>query len=405
MEATAVSLARSVLDVVLRSAQSTVAAEVALLLGVPSEVEFIRNELEMMRSFLKAASDHPEAGPAGQTDQVRTLVKQVRDLAYDVEDCLLEFALYAARTSSSWAGSTLLPGAVAERRRIAARIRDLKASFVEMNQRYQRYNIAVDRTAARGTEEQASTLPEQDVNSAELAFQESDIIGRLKEKAELIKLISRSEPEPEPEEGHQVLQRGTSTSWLVTLISWVDYMVPSIWEASRPSPLPRALRSFRRGGDGALRVVSVWGMGGMGKSSLARMVHNDPALLDEFDCDAWVTVPHLLDNPEMWFRRRLRNELGLAHDQNVQDYLRDKRYLVIVDDLLDTDEWENIWQVFPHDNRKGSRIIVTTRREDVARHCTREGNGAEGNELIYKLEPLKEAESMNLLCRKLFMSK
>ncbi|TVU08922.1 hypothetical protein EJB05_42349, partial [Eragrostis curvula] len=235
---------------------------------------------------------------------------------------------------------------------------------------------------------------------AELAFQESDIIGRLKEKAELIKLISRSEPEPEPEEGHQVLQRGTSTSWLVTLISWVDYMVPSIWEASRPSPLPRALRSFRRGGDGALRVVSVWGMGGMGKSSLARMVHNDPALLDEFDCDAWVTVPHLLDNPEMWFRRRLRNELGLAHDQNVQDYLRDKRYLVIVDDLLDTDEWENIWQVFPHDNRKGSRIIVTTRREDVARHCTREGNGAEGNELIYKLEPLKEAESMNLLCRK-----
>ncbi|TVU08914.1 hypothetical protein EJB05_42341, partial [Eragrostis curvula] len=178
--------------------------------------------------------------------------------------------------------------------------------------------------------------------AAELAFEVSDIIGRGREKEEVTRLIS--------------------------------------------------------GSNGALRVAAVWGMGGMGKSSLVRMVHNDPVLLDEFDCGAWVTVRHPLDIADVWFRRRLGKEMGLALDQNVQDYLRDKRYLVIVDDLLDTDEWENIWHVFPRDNCKGSRIIVTTRREDVARHCA--GHAADGHGHVYELRPLGEAESMDLLCRK-----
>jgi disease resistance protein RPM1 len=67
MEVTAVSLARSVLDGVVSSTRTAVADEVARLLGVPKEVDFIRNELEMMRSFLKVASSaHPEA--AGRSD-------------------------------------------------------------------------------------------------------------------------------------------------------------------------------------------------------------------------------------------------------------------------------------------------------------------------------------------------
>ncbi|KAJ1290428.1 hypothetical protein BS78_02G242700 [Paspalum vaginatum] len=349
MEATAVSLARSVLDGVLSSAGTAVADEVARLLGVPKEVEFIRNELEMMQAFLKVASAHPEA--TVRSDTAKTWVKQVRDLAYDVEDCLLDFALYASRTSSSRAASWS-PGAVAERHRIAARIRDLKASVKELNQRNLRYRIAVvdgspvAAAARAGAEE--PVLPDHDANSAELAFQASDIIGRGREREAVTKLIS-------------------------------------------PGP----------GADGeALRVVSVWGMGGMGKSSLVRMVHNDPNLLDEFDCDAWVTVPHPLDSPDV-FKRRLKKELGVAHDRRIEDHLRGKRYLVIIDDLLSQDEWENIWQVFQSfRNSKGSRVIVTTRREDVARHCA--GHTVEGHDHVYELKPLGDAESMDLLCRKVY---
>ena len=347
------SLARSVLDGVLSSAGSAIADEVARLIGVPKEVDFIRNEMEMMQAFLKVASAHPEA--TARNDIVKTWVKQVRDLAYDVEDCLLDFALYADRTSSSRLGSWL-PGAIAGRRRIAERIRDLKASVEALNQRHQRYlQIAVGPGAGgvipEAQSSSSSALHEHDEHSAaELAFQVSGIIGRDTEIKEVTKLLSGNNND-----------------------------------------------------GGALRVVSVWGMGGMGKSSLVRMVHNDPELLAEFDCRAWVTVPHPLDNPDV-LNRRLRKELGVPHGQKMEEHLRDKRYLVIVDDVHSQDEWANIWRSFQFHNKMDSRIIVTTRREDVARHCHRAAAGdvAEGNnkELIYKLKPLNSKESKRLLCQK-----
>ncbi|CAL5087336.1 unnamed protein product [Urochloa decumbens] len=357
MEATAVSLARSVLDGVLSNAGAAVADEVARLVGVPREVEFIRGELEMMRSFLKVASAHPEA--TARNDIVKTWVKQVRDLAHDVEDCLLDFALYADRAS----GSSWLPAAVAERRRIAARIRDLKAGVEQLNQRNLRYHIsAADGShagggaprAAAAEEPQPAVLPADHGarSAAELAFQASSsvVVGRGREKDALTALLSVS-----------------------------------------------------RGGEkDAVGVVAVWGMGGMGKSSLARAAHNDPALLDEFDCGAWITVPRPLDDGADAFRRRMRKELGLARDQSVLEYLQGKRYLVVVDDLHSQEEWENICQVFHHQLEKpmGSRIIVTTRREDVARHCAGHVAGWHGH--VYELKPLGDAESMDLLCQKVY---
>uniref|UniRef100_A0ACD5WZX8 Uncharacterized protein n=1 Tax=Avena sativa TaxID=4498 RepID=A0ACD5WZX8_AVESA len=223
----AVSLARSVLQVVLSSAASAVADEVASLLGVPREVDFIRNELEMMQSFLLVTSTRPDA--AARNDTVRTWVKQLRDLAYDVEDCLFDFALYSAM-ASRW--SSCLPGDLAERHAIAERIRDLKASVEELNQRNRRYHVVIDpprEVDVQQQQQQQQLLPYNDVlSAAQLASQESDIIGRSKQKKALI-----------------------------------EKLMPT--------------------GDGQLGVVSVWGMGGMGKSSLVSMVCNNPDLLDAYD--------------------------------------------------------------------------------------------------------------------------
>ncbi|KAL6655242.1 hypothetical protein ACP70R_006068 [Stipagrostis hirtigluma subsp. patula] len=135
-------------------------------------------------------------------------------------------------------------------------------------------------------------------------------------------------------------------------------------------------------------------MGGMGKSSLARMVHNDPDLLDEFDCDAWVTVPHPLDGADV-LAKRLRKGLGLAPGQDVREHLRERRYLVVVDDLQSLEEWQHV-KVVLFDNGRGSRIIVTTRRVDVAKHC------AGRDEHVYELKPLGDVESMDLLCQKVY---
>ncbi|KAM0821363.1 hypothetical protein ACQ4PT_072282 [Festuca glaucescens] len=327
MEATAVSLTRTVLDGVLGSAGTAMVDEAALLLGVRREVDFIRSELQMMQSFLRVQSS---AGAACK-DTVKTCVKQVRDLACDLEDCLLDFTLHASRARWLRWG----PGIVA-RHRVAGRIRELKASVVELNQRNQRYNVFVaDKDPPAASDEHGHA----DDGYHQLAYGEQhQDIERLNEMGDLAKLVTK---------------------------------------------------------DGA-RVVSVWGMGGMGKSSLVRMLYNNNDLIDGFDCRAWVTVPHPLDSADE-LEQRLRKQLGMkpADDLGVPAWMEEKSCLVVVDDVATREEWELISQRLGTGSR--SRVVVTTRREDVARRCVRDVL-----QHVYELRPLEVEgeEARKLLYRK-----
>ena len=78
MEATGLSLGKSVLDGVLSYANSAIAEEVALQLGITGDQAFVRDELEMMLSFLMAAHEERD-----EHKVVKTWVKQVRNVAYD----------------------------------------------------------------------------------------------------------------------------------------------------------------------------------------------------------------------------------------------------------------------------------------------------------------------------------
>jgi predicted NAD/FAD-binding protein len=95
MEATVLSVGKSVVSGALSYARSTLAEEVALQLGVQRDQAFITDELEMMQAFLMAAHDERE----DNNRTVKVWVKQVRDVAYDVEDCLQDLAVSLERTS------------------------------------------------------------------------------------------------------------------------------------------------------------------------------------------------------------------------------------------------------------------------------------------------------------------
>lgn len=134
MEAAAVTIAvnaaKTVLERLLGMAENAVAKERALLRGVEGDVRFIRDELEMMRSFLILSSSTaacPYAAAGGWRDccgnccrsKVRnTWARLLRGLAYDIEDCLLDSDLVlkgrnladrhrpTASPSGSWASGT-----------------------------------------------------------------------------------------------------------------------------------------------------------------------------------------------------------------------------------------------------------------------------------------------------------
>ncbi|KAM0855256.1 hypothetical protein ACQ4PT_049890 [Festuca glaucescens] len=120
MEATGVSIGKSVLDVALGCAKSAVAEEISLQLGVHRDKAFVTGELEMMRSFLVVAHDEQD----DHRKVVMTWVKQVHDVAYDVEDCLQDFVVRLQKKKQSW---WRIPRTPIDRRNVAKQMMDLRA--------------------------------------------------------------------------------------------------------------------------------------------------------------------------------------------------------------------------------------------------------------------------------------
>ncbi|KAK4717546.1 hypothetical protein R3W88_015884 [Solanum pinnatisectum] len=84
--------------------------------------------------------------------------------------------------------------------------------------------------------------------------------------------------------------------------------------------------------------------------------------------DSIIVRPKLLDKI---FNQVSNSDSNLIENIDVADYLRKqlygKRYLIVLDDVWDTNTWDELTRPFP-DSMKGSRIIFTTREKEVALH-------------------------------------
>ena len=67
--------------------------EVQLLKGVSTEIHFIKDELERLKAILRMADALEDKDP-----EVKVWVKQVRDVAHDMEDAIDEFTIFALLT-------------------------------------------------------------------------------------------------------------------------------------------------------------------------------------------------------------------------------------------------------------------------------------------------------------------
>lgn len=85
--------------------------------------------------------------------------------------------------------------------------------------------------------------------------------------------------------------------------------------------------------------------------------------------------------------KSLTEELG--------ELTKTKRCLIVLDDLSSVVEWDRIQSLLKIEN--ASRIVITTREENIAKHCSK------NEKCIYKLQVLNPTEALHLFTKKVLL--
>ncbi|WMV28828.1 hypothetical protein MTR67_022213 [Solanum verrucosum] len=159
------------------------------------------------------------------------------------------------------------------------------------------------------------------------------------------------------------------------------------------------------GGSRQLDVISLVGMPGIGKTTLAEKIYNDTDITSRFDVRAQCRVTQVYSWRDLLLSilngvlepiDRNEKEDGELADE-LRRFLLTKRFLILIDDVWDDKVWDNIHMCFK-DARNGSRIILTTRLSNIANYAKCESEP-------HHLCLFRDDESWTLLQQQLFQGK
>nr|XP_023918268.1 disease resistance protein RPM1-like [Quercus suber] len=313
--------------------------------------------MEMIQSFLKDADKRAEKEDTSNV--TKTWVKQVREEAYHIEDVIDEYILHFAEQPH-------------DRRR-----------FFRFLQKVFHFTINLKHRHVIASEIQDINKKLEDIRKSGERY------------------------------GFNAIEHGRSNND-ATSVTWHDPRVASLFieegevvgiEAPRAELIERLVE-----GPSKCVVISVVGIGGLGKTTLVKKVYDNEKVAAYFDCRAWIIVSQsykmeelLRDLIKQFYKARKEfapKEIDTMKEtsliEELKQYLLEQTYVVVFDDLWDTEFWGHIKYAFPN-NEKGSRIVITTRREDVA-----PSDKESSHYYVYKLPLLPLEKALELFCNKVF---
>ncbi|CDP10113.1 unnamed protein product [Coffea canephora] len=351
-------MAETILPFVLRQLSTFLREEGQLLGGLRQEVQFIMDELGHIRAFLREAEEKEEDAQP----RLQEWIKQVREVAYDIEDFLDEFgARFPRHPTTGFHGSVRRTFSsiknLKARHRGASKIQSIKSRIKSISEGHQRYQSEF------GISTQASNSLSA-ANNTTWRYSRDDAL--LVEEAKLVGI---------------------------------------------EQPKKHLISQLLKGDDCQLKVVSVVGMAGLGKTTLVKKVHEDPDVISHFPVRAWVTVSQTCDFQDLLkdLIRQLCKEgkkpvpqlIESMTTAELKEFIKNflqqaGRYAIVFDDVWDVEFWNTIKFALPESSR-GNRVMLTTRKADVASASCIESRG-----LVYKMEPLSIEDSWTLFCNKIF---
>ncbi|CAA7400528.1 unnamed protein product [Spirodela intermedia] len=149
-------------------------------------------------------------------------------------------------------------------------------------------------------------------------------------------------------------------------------------------------------------VISIVGMGGLGKTTLAKRVFNEAKA--RFSLSVWIDVSQqysaegllrdILRQVTKLKVKKLEQMTRTECEATVYQTLKAENYLIVMDDVWDKEVWTILSPHLP-DSENGSRVLITTRYVDIAR-------AADPSTPPLELRLLDDEESWKLLSKKAF---
>ncbi|CAO2189800.1 unnamed protein product [Urochloa humidicola] len=349
MEAALVSISTGVMKPLLSKLTKLLEEEYVKAKGVRKKIRFLRDELSAMSATLQILADAEQLNP-----EVRLWRDKLRELAYDLEDCIDDFMARVDHGLDGCKGFKKYYRKLKRflaRREIANQIEELKASVMDASERHKRYDFSqLKHDPATSFYSQNCGTYSVDPRLQALYEDIENLVGIDGPKKHIIELLT----------------------------------------------------SETDGSSAKLKVVSIAGCGGLGKTTLAKQVYD--TIKGQFSCSAFVSVSRTPDVRKILIHIahgvKLTGIINTQDDDDQQlidklrEHLHDKRYIVVIDDVWEEKAWEFIKLALPN-NDLGSRIISTTRSVMVAECCSSQ---------VYELKPLSFGDSKRLFLKRVFGS-
>ncbi|KAM7474142.1 hypothetical protein LguiB_021385 [Lonicera macranthoides] len=307
-----------VVEGVSKKVVSLIGEEIGLLWGFKQELTRLDESLTMIRAVL----DDAEARQV-QDKAVKLWMMRLKGVANEAENALDEFAYEILRRKVEIKNQMTrkvlsffsLFNPIAFRHKMAHKIKKINTSLEKINK--DANDFGLQRRAA-----DAVSLPVLFSRETDSFLDNSGVVGRENEALEIVKVL-------------------------------ID-----------------------PGNQEVLSVIPIVGIGGLGKTTLAKLIYNDEKIVGHFDARVWVCVSDNFDTKRLLIEileslKRVKSEEKTrdAILSDLQKELGGKKYLLVLDDVWNDNivEWEDFKSCLLGVNTtKGNNIVVTTRKQSVA---------------------------------------
>ncbi|VVA31537.1 PREDICTED: putative disease resistance [Prunus dulcis] len=286
-----------------------------------AQKEGVGKEMKKWTTMLSAigAVLHDAEEKQLRSEAVKLWLDDLKDLAYDVEDMLDKFSTEMFRRRAN-----KLHGAIASKvRSLIPRVKFNSSMNSEIKVITDRLHEISEQKDKLGLNYIGTSSSKARQRSPSSSLLDGPVVGRDGDKAKILELLSRDEP--------------SSANF---------------------------------------HVVSIVGMAGVGKTTLAQLVFNDNDVSMKFSPKAWVSVSddfNIVRVTRAILESITSRHCDLEEFSNIQDNLSKelagKKFLIVLDDVWNTcdyDLWIKLQSPF-RVGALGSKVIVTTRDGEVAK--------------------------------------